>query len=549
MKEQDLIQALGSLPQDLLDELDEWQKSGTPLTGAEPENIAPAQTGKPVITQRRNQTMKQKTEKTPARLRAWTAGIAAAVVLCTAVAVPVGREAVRRAQQSNAGYAESEPAEPVTEVSAETWIVPDGCAFFHWEDKSDLAGYYDCLPADTKLYAFLDELGEEQPPLEAGRLKPGNVRHFVYEEDNEVYDIYFIGLPMQEAPDDMRDIGFLGGTLTQSGKLHLNIGALTDAEHSEPYAVTDRQQYKKFDTALLFAVPEGELPEITEVSGSYIEYPLADLLTDAPADENDRAIWYSQLIEKNLWIDTANGEPGIRLIADEPAEETLTADADPQPDTAQESSAPQLNKLICSSGNDTASPAVPEEGTAKVLRSMSDLQLLIDEADRGIMEMEAAEWFSQFGINEALLETNDVLYFAFKNTKFPGNCYNFAFTGGNIAADGSLTLNFSAFILDDSPVEFIKDDDLISNYYYFYTVPKDSLPDISKMNAEIAETHCGNELPDNVLTAWNDSMVNPYASEHSGLHSLKEYLDSTQEYPAWVNSIPEQPCIAWESAE
>lgn len=545
MKEQDLIQALGSLPQDMLDELDEWQKSGAPLTGAEPENNAPARTVKPVITQRRNQTMKQKTEKTPARLRAWTAGIAATVVLCTAVAVPVGREAVRRAQQNDARFAESETAEPVTEVSAETWIVPDGCTFFHWEDKSDLAGYYDCLPADTKLYAFLDELGEEQPPLEAGRLKPGNVRHFVYGEDDEVYDIYFIGLPMQEVPDNLEDLALITGTLTQSGKLHLQIGALTDAEQAVRYFETEKRQYAQPNTAFVFAVPEGALPEITEVSSSYIEYPLADLLTNAPKDEAERLEWYVHLVEQNLWIDTANGEPGIRLIADEPAEEILTADADPQPDTAQESSAPPLNKFICSGGNDTASPAVPEEGTAKVLRSMSDLQLLIDEADRGIMEMEAAEWFSQFGINEALLETNDVLYFAFKNTKFPGNCYNFAFTGGNIAADGSLTLNFSAFILDDSPVEFIKDDDLISNYYYFYTVPKDSLPDISKMNAEIAETHCGNELPDNVLTAWDESMGNPAASEYI----LKEYLDSTQEYPAWVNSIPEQPCIAWESAE
>lgn len=546
MKEQDLIQALGSLPQDMLDELDEWQKSGTPLTGAEPETDAPARTGEPVITQRRNQTMKQKTEKAPARLRAWTAGIAAAVVLCTAVAVPVGREAVRRAQQSNAGYAESETAEPVTEVSAEKVIVPDGCTFFHCVNKDDLGGIFDGLSPDTKLYQYISEAWNQSPVMTASFFEPGSVSQFSYDG----YDIYFIGLPMQEVPDDMRDIGFLGGTLTQSGKLHLNIGALTDAEYSDPYAVTDRQQYKKFDTALLFAVPEGTLPEIAEVSGAYVEYPLADLLTDAPADENERGIWYSQLIEKNLWIDTANGEPGIRLIADEPAEETLTADADPQPDTVPESPVPLLEELICFGGNDTESPAVPDEGTAKVLRSMNDLQPLIDETDRGYMEMEAAEWYSQFGINEELFETNDVLYFAFKDLKqLPENYYNFEFTGGSITAAGSLTLNFSAFILDDPPVDFIRHFNTCSNYYYFYTVPKDSLPEIGNTQVKFAETHYAEELPDNVLTAWNDSMVNPDASEQSGLHSLKEYLDSTQEYPAWVNSIPEQPCITWESAD
>ncbi len=549
MKEQDLIQALGSLPQDLLDELDEWQKSGAPLTGAEPETDAPARTVKPVITQRRNQTMKQKTEKSPARLRAWTAGIAAAVVLCTAVAVPVGREAVRRAQQNDAGFAESEPDEPVTEVSANTWIVPDGCTFFHWEDKSDLAGYYDCLPADTKLYAFLDELGEEQPPLETGRLKPGNIRHFVYGEDDEVYDIYFIGLPMQEVPDNLEDLALITGTLTQSGKLHLQIGALTDAEQAVRYFETEKRQYAQPNTAFVFAVPEGALPEITEVSTSYDEIPLEPFLTDAPEAESERLEWFVHLVEQNSWLITANGEPGIRLIADEPAEETLTADADPQPDTVPENLVPLLEELISFGGDDTESPTVPDKGTAKVLRSMNDLQPLIDETDRGYMEMEAAEWYSQFGINEELFETNDVLYFAFKDLQLPENYYNFECTGGSITAADSLTLNFSAFILDDPPVDFIRHFNTCSNYYYFYTIPKDSLSEIGNTQVKFAETHYAEELPDNVLTAWNDSMVNPDASEHSGLHSLKEYLDSTQEYPAWVNSIPEQPCITWESAE
>ncbi|MBR3447820.1 MAG: hypothetical protein IKH27_08455 [Oscillospiraceae bacterium] len=543
MKEQDLIQALGSLPQDMLDELDEWQKSGTPLTGAEPETDAPARTGEPVITQRRNQTMKQKTEKAPARLRAWTAGIAAAVVLCAAVAVPVGREAVRRAQQSNAGYAESEPAEPVTEVSAETWIVPDGCTFFHWEDKSDLAGYYDCLPADTKLYAFLDELGEEQPPLEAGRLKPGNVRHFVYGEDDEVYDIYFIGLPMQEVPDDMRDIGFLGGTLTQSGKLHLNIGALTDAEHTDPFTETAEQQYAKFDTALLFAVPEGELPEITEVSGSYIEYPLADLLTDAPADENERAIWYSQLIEKNLWIDTANGEPGIRLIADEPAEEILTAE---QPDTVPENPVPLLEQLITIGGSDYVIMKVPQEGTVQVLHSVAEAEACCQYTDEKVVADQNFD-FRRF-LTEDVFAQYDVLYFAHKDNQQPLYLYAYDLAGGSIAADGTtLQLDFHALIYDPEhlPTGTLRSYDDYEpdwNTYYFYTVPKGSLPDLNTIEVRFSEYLIG-EIPDDILTHANDSADNGHTAK------LPEYVQTTQGYLDWKMSIPEQRYITRESAE
>ena len=59
MKPQDFMDALGGIPQERLDALAKWQKSGTPLTGAEPETDNPARTGKLVITQKRNRTMKE----------------------------------------------------------------------------------------------------------------------------------------------------------------------------------------------------------------------------------------------------------------------------------------------------------------------------------------------------------------------------------------------------------------------------------------------------------------------------------------------------------
>ena len=514
MKEQDLIQALGSLPQDLLDELDEWQKSGAPLTGAEPENNAPARTGKPVITQRRNQTMKQKTEKTPARLRAWTAGIAAAVVLCTAVAVPVGREAVRRAQQSNAGFAESEPAEPVTEVSAETWIVPDGCTFFHWEDKSDLAGYYDCLPADTKLYAFLDELGEEQPPLEAGRLKPGNVRHFVYGEDDEVYDIYFIGLPMQEAPDNPEDLALIAGTLTQSGKLHLQIGALTDAEQAVRYFETEKRQYAQPNTAFVFAVPEGALPEITEVSTSYDEIPLEPFLTDAPEAESERLEWFVHLVEQNSWLITANGEPGIRLIADEPAEEILTAE---QPDNSQSPDDAFYAWFWTGySGND-----IPLDGiTVDVIRTAADGKSYLTESGQQdqstLATVLSEEWLEQaYPESEAITDPvsgrqinsdgqpHDVIFIGIPADALPRNAVTQNYHSGTLTPSGKLHIDITALTFLDEAMPLLPEErqfDESLNRYFFITVPAGELPETIEPTVSITEYHTDLMPPESLAT-------------------------------------------------
>ena len=548
MKEQDLIQALGSLPQDLLDELDEWQKSGAPLTGAEPENNAPARTVKPVITQRRNRTMKQKTEKTPARLRAWTAGIAAAVVLCTAVAVPVGREAVRRAQQSNAGYAESETAEPVTEVSAEKVIVPDGCTFFHWEDESDLAGYYDCLPADTKLYAFLDELGEEQPPLEAGRLKPGNVRHFVYGEDDEVYDIYFIGLPMQEAPDNPEDLALIAGTLTQSGKLHLQIGALTDAEQAVRYFETEKRQYAQPNTAFVFAVPEGALPEITEVSTSYDEIPLEPFLTDAPEAESERLEWYVHLVEQNRWLITANGEPGIRLIADEPAEEILTAE---QPDNSQSPDDAFYAWFWTGySGND-----IPLDGiTVDVIRTAADGKSYLTESGQQdqstLATVLSEEWLEQaYPENEAITDPvsggqinsdgqpHDVIFIGIPADALPRNAVTQNYHSGTLTPSGKLHIDITALTLLDEAMPLLPEErqfDENLNRYFFITVPASELPETIEPTVSITEYHTDLMPPESLATP--QAVWDWYIQRPAGQSWLASVVGNK-----FIHRIPDEP--------
>ena len=327
MKEQDLIRALSALPQDLLDELDEWQKSGAPLTGTEQETDTPARTGKPVITQRRKQKMKHQSEKMPVRLRAWTAGIAAAVVICSAIAIPVGREAVRRA-----GYTDS---------------------------------------------------------------------------------------------------------IVQSA-----------------------------------------------------------------------------------------AEPAVNTVQHDPV--------------------PLGNGGYYYAGSDKTDIAVPEEGAVQVLRCMEDMQPFLSLIERKEY-LSSMQYQTHKQLNEETFEASDVLYFAMKDNQIPHNSYSYHFTGGSIEGDGSLTLHFSALILDDRPENYDMYSVRAENLYYFYEVPKNSLPDISKVSVTFTES-CIGELPEDVKSDWNQ-IIPQEPSEQRIINVLTDYLQNTQKYQDWMNSIPEQLYITWNAVQ
>ncbi|MCR4759621.1 MAG: hypothetical protein K5705_05035, partial [Oscillospiraceae bacterium] len=332
MKEQDLIHALSNLPQDLLDELDEWQKSGAPLTGKDADGDSPVRTDKPVLTRRRNIEMKQRKDKRTVRPWAWTAGIAAAVVLCTAVAVPVGKEAIRRTNQKNTGYTESE-AQPAAGVS-----------------------------------------------------------------------------------------------------------------------------------------------------------------------EN----------------------------------------------AAQQKQVPLIQHIFDFGGNDENSPAVSENGVVRVLRSMNDWQQLAADTNLSSDSQNRMSILSEDTFTEY-----DVLYFAYKGQQLPANYLRYfdeEFTGASLSADGTLTVRYSAFLLTDPQTDFLRKAHLSENYGFFYTVPKNELPDISggKVSVEYTETYYDEKLPDRVIPDLKDSTE---MISYDDISSLTSYVQNTQEYKDWRNSLPEHLFITWNEKE
>ena len=117
MKDQDLMRALGNLPQDMLDEFAEWNANGTPLSGSGAENTAE-------ITRANDAISAKKRDSSVTKSRPWTIGICAAMAACLVAAVSVGREAISRSKDSmSVGYSagDSVETEVLTELSHDNY--------------------------------------------------------------------------------------------------------------------------------------------------------------------------------------------------------------------------------------------------------------------------------------------------------------------------------------------------------------------------------------------------------------------------------------------
>ena len=181
-------------------------------------------------------------------------------------------------------------------------------------------------------------------------------------------------------------------------------------------------------------------------------------------------------------------------------------------------------------------PKVSEKGSVQVIRSMEDMQPLIDATTSQLQtENYGAEFYGRCGINEALFENNDLLYFAFYNDIFSDNMSTAAFCGGEINEDGSLTLLFSELIIDNPAEDMPKYGSI--NCYYFYPAPKGALPDINEINIELEEFHV--TLPESVREHWNE------IDEAAGQTIETQYMETAQAKLDYMDSIPEQLYITW----
>ena len=194
-----------------------------------------------------------------------------------------------------------------------------------------------------------------------------------------------------------------------------------------------------------------------------------------------------------------------------------------------------IDQLHVTLGGDLVMMQIPPEGTVQVMRSAEDGEAC--------------------GLYTDLFSYHDVLFFTIKDYQPPENLYTCDLAGASIAADGTtLKLDIHALVYDPaympaSARSSRDENDPDWNNYFFYTVPKDSLPDFNAIEISYTEYPLG-EIPDEILAHADDPADSPDSGFLLTKHTIMEqYLETTAEYYNYISSIPNPRYITWETAE
>lgn len=482
-----------------------------------------------VTTKRRRGNMKQKakTKAPSAQMNPWKIGISAAVTACAVIAASIGAGIISmdKQQQMQVGMSggtsvaeqlsENEPIlirNNCTEGVALAMDIPaEGTA-------EVLHSVEDAEPWITLLQQNAENGGEDgagySPALEMLKL----------EAQYQHYDVIFVAVPYHWLTPDsgITAHNFMGGTITKDGRLTVKAGFERVGEGLRPLVQPEIETF-----CCCFAVPKGSVPEITDFAFEDVFFDCTDPLPDDVLTQGDMGEYLCSLPQHQEYSKML-GEEKYLYWADD---ETQTADAMHEPVEI-------IDKLVVSGGNDSTMMKLPPEGAVQVLRSVEDAEACCQYSDENV----AGQPFDfRKKLTEDVFAEYDVLYFAFKDEQQPQYCYSVDLAGGSIAEDGTtLKLNFHALMFDPEylPAHWCSTTEPDWNTYYFYTVPKDSLPDLYAIELSFEEYPIG-EIPDDILKYANDT------SDSENAAKLPEYVQTTQAYLDWEKSIPEQRYITW----
>lgn len=528
MKPQDFMEALGGVSQEKLDALAKWQEAGTPIPGgASAKADRDTQTAaKPGSVQRGREIMKQKAKWNGSFLPL-KIGSGAALAACAVIAVSVGVGIIglnQHKQQMQVGsnvatsvadqISEREPIE-ITDYRIEGFdVVMD-------VPETGTAQLLHTVEDARSWINFVRQNGEY------GRKTDNGAENFrTLLENGEIYqeyDLIITAVPYHFVYQDygIAMYGFCGGTITESGKLTLDVSFLTVNNSMKERIFQEIETF-----CCCFAVPKNSVPDITEFVFHDVIYDCTAPVPDGCETREEHLDYLYSMPNYQEFMDKDRAAKYLRWVKDEmqPA------------DTARE---PVLLGEPLSEFNAERNeyfPQVSEKGSVQVIRSMEDMQPLIDATTSQLQtENYGEEFYGRCGINEALFENNDLLYFAFYNDIFADNMSTAMFCGGEINEDGSLTLRFSELIIDD-PADDIPQSGS-QNCYYFYPAPKGALPDISEIKIELEEFHV--TLPERVLEHRNE------IDEATGQTIETQYLETAQAKLDYMDSIPQQLSVTW----
>lgn len=517
MKEQDFLNALGKVPQEMLDELAEWQESGAPLTELLPEldSADPAieTVTRPQMTQRRNKPMKQtqRQSERSVQMLPWKLGIGAAMTACLVAAVSVGREAISRQDSAlQTGYSDivSEISEQGTElIELEELRVYHGCEI-PVSENGLVQVIRNMDDAATLLEGLSEELSDRYP-----------INYYISADTLDTHDVLLMGYQVAQLPSYCWEIGYNDGVLTAEGSAALDFSILTVSGLPETTMGTTHTDPSLDNYYFFCLVPKDAVPEIADWEFRFTEYAIGELpeeIMENPYEEDDeadenksRAYVHSQQVYEDYCASFEETRYLRKLRAKPEAYEAIAVS------DAGKFSGDEID--------------VPADGLLQVIRSMDDAEPLID-----VLSYEEDVAFTMdIYLTEEWLAAHDVILMGCQRDYFQARVWQYGYHDGTVSAEGAMHLEYSVLTMP-VPDSRAETENKAYNYYYFFSVPKDALPELTELTLSFKEYSLG-EQPEDVLTELFETAVSDASPE--------EYFSSNPVYQDYCASVEGQRCI------
>lgn len=205
------------------------------------------------------------------------------------------------------------PEDCTEEQETEPETLPEPVAAGNWK-------YYhgnDIPLPDGKTVQIIRTLDEAQAYVTGSGQQTERLERFLsaewMEQETELtdgtvsgpHDILFVGIPAGEMPEGTVSWGLHGGTVTPSGRLHLDFTVLRLAEGTEQ-TIPESKRYAPEENYYFFiAVPDNSLPEITSYSISFSQFMGTEYQEQAPEtllSEDAYHTWLQDLPAFKNWL-------------------------------------------------------------------------------------------------------------------------------------------------------------------------------------------------------------------------------------------------------
>lgn len=536
MKEHDFLSALGKVPQEMLDELAQWQESGTPLTDHLPEldtsDPATEPVTEPEIRQRRNKPMKQtrKQNAPPVRLLPWTVGIGAAMTACLVAAVSVGREAIGRQDSMQTGFSNGDSTIGLSEQMPYEEIAIEKPGWFNGDEIA--------VP-DEGLVQVVRNMDDAAPLIEvlSAEYSEGaafTMSDYLNADWLAAYDVVLMGY-QDECYPDSTFYGYHDGTVTEEGELRLEFSIFTMIPSPETKVEIEKQPYNHY---YFFSVPKEVLPAITEWELIFAEYSLGERTEDVLFDMlNDDGTLSEYLTSNPVYQNYNASVEGQRYLRKLPAKTDVPEDC---VEIVEVEAEPLPEPLLAGNwnhykGNDIS---IPADGTVAVIRTPEDAKAYRtfgNQRDEWLQITLSNPWLE--GSDDGETEPHDVIFIGMPANKMPDNTTRWNYHAGTVTPSGKLHLDFSVLSLNEMPEAI--DYDNTTNFYYFISVPKGALPEITEWDVTFTE-YRSDDYPDAA------TLAKPHvASKAGGNTPLEDWLYSLPEFDNFMHSVLCGKYINW----